>query len=126
MSVAERVRIEEVTTLSDDWAVLRKTRFSFRRSDGTWQSQTRETYDRGNGATILLYNRVGRTVVLVRQFRLPAFVNGHADLLIENTGWAARRAQRRGGDQGRDRRGDGLPGSAQWRKCSTASQAQAR
>ncbi len=83
MSVAERVRVLEVQTLSNDWYVLKKTRFSFRRSDGTWQEQWRETYDRGNGATILLYDPARRTVVLTRQFRYPAFVNGHDDLLIE-------------------------------------------
>lgn len=83
MSIADRVRIEEVTLLSDNWYVLKTTRFAFRRSDGTWQTQSRETYDRGNGATILLFNRRQRTIVLVRQFRLPAYVNGHDDLLIE-------------------------------------------
>lgn len=83
MSVADRVRVEEVVTLSDDWYVLKKTRFSFLRSDGVWQEQSRETYDRGDGATILLYDLTRRTVVLVRQFRYPAFVNGHDDLLIE-------------------------------------------
>ncbi|GAB1584410.1 NUDIX domain-containing protein [Phyllobacterium phragmitis] len=83
MSIADRVRIEEVTLLSDDWYVLKKTRFAFRRSNGEWQVQNRETYDRGNGATILLYDRIRRTVILTRQFRFPAFVNGHDDLLIE-------------------------------------------
>jgi nudix-type nucleoside diphosphatase (YffH/AdpP family) len=83
MSVADRVRVHEVRTLSDDWYVLRKTRFSFRRRNGDWQEQWRETYDRGNGATILLYDLARRTVVLTRQFRYPAFVNGHDDLLIE-------------------------------------------
>ena len=83
MTVADRVRVEDVTTLSDNWYVLKKTTFSFLRSDGTWQRQTRETYDRGNGATILLYNLEHRTVLLTRQFRYPAFVNGHDDLLIE-------------------------------------------
>ena len=83
MSVADRVRVEKVVTLSDDWYVLKKTWFAFLRSDGTWQAQTRETYDRGDGATILLYDLTRRTVVLVRQFRYPAFVNGHDDLLIE-------------------------------------------
>jgi len=83
MSVAERVRVHEVRTLSEDWYVLKKTRFSFRRSDGTWQEQWRETYDRGNGATMLLYDLARRTIVLTRQFRYPAFVNGHDDLLIE-------------------------------------------
>lgn len=83
MSIAERVRVENVTILSNDWYVLKKTAFSFQRADGTWQQQSRETYDRGNGATILLYDRKRRTVILTRQFRYPAFVNGHDDLLIE-------------------------------------------
>ncbi len=83
MGIAERVRILEETVLSEDWSVLKKTRLKFRRSDGAWQEQWRETYDRGNGATILLYNLERRTVVLTRQFRYPAFVNGYDDLLIE-------------------------------------------
>lgn len=83
MSIADRIREEEVTVLSDDWYLLKKTTFSFRRSDGSWQRQSRETYDRGNGATILLYDPERRTVILTRQFRYPAFVNGHDDLLIE-------------------------------------------
>lgn len=83
MSVADRIRVEKVTTLSDDWYVLKKTVFSFRRTNGEWQRQSRETYDRGNGATILLYDLQRRKVLLTRQFRYPAFVNGHDDLLIE-------------------------------------------
>jgi nudix-type nucleoside diphosphatase (YffH/AdpP family) len=83
MSVAERVRIHDVQLLSDDWYVLKKTSFAWRRANGEWQTQSRETYDRGNGATILLYNLARGTVILTRQFRFPAFVNGHDDLLIE-------------------------------------------
>jgi nudix-type nucleoside diphosphatase (YffH/AdpP family) len=83
LPIAERVRIRKVQTLSDDWYVLKKTTFDFLRSDGTWQRQIRETYDRGNGATLLLYNIERRTVILTRQFRFPAFVNGHPGLLIE-------------------------------------------
>src|SRR4051812_21813441 len=83
MGVAERVRVDAVKILSDDWFVLKKTTFAFKRSDGRWQTQNRETYDRGNGAVMLLYDLPRRTVVLVRQFRFPAFVNGHDDLLIE-------------------------------------------
>jgi nudix-type nucleoside diphosphatase (YffH/AdpP family) len=82
-AVNERVRIVDTTLLSDDWYVLKKTTFDFLRSDGTWQRQTRETYDRGNGATILLIDREAGTVVLTRQFRLPAFVNGHDGMMIE-------------------------------------------
>lgn len=81
---AERVRIVTVETLSDDWFVLKKTTFDFRRRDGSWQRQSRETYDRGNGAVLLLFNALRGTVVLTRQFRLPAFVNGCADgMLLE-------------------------------------------
>ncbi|MEM5387309.1 NUDIX domain-containing protein [Paraburkholderia phymatum] len=80
---AERVRIVNVQVLSDDWYVLKKTTFDYRRADGSWQRQNRETYNRGNGATLLLYDLRRRTVVLTRQFRFPAFVNGHDGMLIE-------------------------------------------
>ncbi|HEX3761392.1 MAG TPA: NUDIX domain-containing protein [Kofleriaceae bacterium] len=83
MKLADRIRIEKVETLADDWAVLKKTTLAFQRSDGAWQTLTRETYDRGNGATLLLINRERGTVLLTRQFRYPAFVNGATDLLIE-------------------------------------------
>jgi nudix-type nucleoside diphosphatase (YffH/AdpP family) len=79
----DRVRIHQVETLSDDWFLLKKTTFDYRRSDGSWQRQTRETYDRGHGATILLYNREQRSVLLVRQFRFPTYGNGHDGFLIE-------------------------------------------
>lgn len=80
----DRVRIDKVETLSDDWYVLRKYHFRYRRADGGEQSLTRECYDRGNGAVILLYNQARGTVILTRQFRLPAFVSGHADgMLLE-------------------------------------------
>jgi GDP-mannose pyrophosphatase NudK len=81
----ERIRIVGVETLAEDWYVLRKYRFEFRRSDGSWQTLSREAYDRGNGAVILLYSRARRSVFLTRQFRLPAFVNGHPDgMLLES------------------------------------------
>lgn len=83
MKLADRVHIEKVETLADDWAVLKKTTLSFKRTDGSWQTLTRETYDRGNGATLLLMNRERRTVLLTRQFRYSAYVNGATDLLIE-------------------------------------------
>jgi nudix-type nucleoside diphosphatase (YffH/AdpP family) len=79
----DRIRIQKVETLSDDWYTLKKTTFEYRRKDGSWQAQSRETYDRGNGATILLYNRERHTVILTRQFRFPAYVNHHSGMLIE-------------------------------------------
>lgn len=79
----DRIRIHKVETLSEDWFVLKKTTFDYLRSDGTWQRQSRETYDRGHGATILLYNRELQTVVLVRQFRFPAYGANHDGFLIE-------------------------------------------
>ena len=83
MTIADRIRILDVKTLSSDWGVVKKTTFDYRRSGGDWQRQTRETYDRGNGATILLYNLAQRTVILTRQFRFPCYLNGYDDLLIE-------------------------------------------
>ncbi|EOY5418363.1 NUDIX domain-containing protein [Cronobacter turicensis] len=82
-SVREKVRIVETQTLSDDWYVLKKYTFDYQRRDGQWQRQSREAYDRGNGATILLYNRAERCVILTRQFRLPVFLNGYDGLLTE-------------------------------------------
>jgi len=79
----DHVRIREEQLLADDWHVLKKTTFDYRRRDGRWQTLTRETYDRGNGATALLYNLQRRTVLLTRQFRFPAYVNGHDGFLIE-------------------------------------------
>jgi nudix-type nucleoside diphosphatase (YffH/AdpP family) len=83
MTLQDRVRVHEVTLLSDNWYTLKTTAFDWRRNDGEWQRMNRETYDRGNGATLLPYNLARRTVLLTRQFRYPAFVNGHDDLLIE-------------------------------------------
>ena len=78
------VRVERVELLSSDWYVLRRTTFQLRHRDGSWSTQQRETYDRGNGATVLLYDTERRTVLLTRQFRFPAYVNGHPDgLLLE-------------------------------------------
>jgi nudix-type nucleoside diphosphatase (YffH/AdpP family) len=83
MSIAARVKVKDISLLSDNWYILKKATFSFQREDGTWQDQVREVYDRGNGACILLYNLAQRTVILTRQFRFPAFANGYDDLLIE-------------------------------------------
>jgi nudix-type nucleoside diphosphatase (YffH/AdpP family) len=78
------VRVLSVEVLADDWFVLKKTTFEIERRDGTWQLCSRETYDRGNGAVLLLFDRTRGTVVLTRQFRFPAYVNGCADgMLIE-------------------------------------------
>ncbi|CAI0729084.1 GDP-mannose pyrophosphatase nudK [Serratia entomophila] len=83
IATKDRVRIVETRVLSDDWYLLKKTTFDFLRRDGVWQRQSRETYDRGDGAVILLFNRAAQSVVLTRQFRFPVFVNGHDGMLIE-------------------------------------------
>ena len=78
-----KVRIIKTDTLSDDWYTLKKYTFDLQRQNGDWQRQSREVYDRGNGATILLYNREHRTVILTRQFRFPTYMNGYPGYLIE-------------------------------------------
>src|SRR5260370_42524254 len=82
MTVFDRIRIKDVRVLSHNHYVLKTTTFEWRRANGEWQTQHREVYDRGNGVTLLPYNLAQRTVVLVRQFRYPAYVNGYDDLLI--------------------------------------------
>ena len=72
----DRVRISCEELLSDNWYVLKKFSFDLRRRDGSWQPQTREVYERGNGAAILLYNRSQRTVLMTRQFRSPRTSTG--------------------------------------------------
>jgi nudix-type nucleoside diphosphatase (YffH/AdpP family) len=81
--VQDRVRIKSVEVLSDDWAVLKKTVLDYRRRDGSWETQIRQTYDRGDGAVILPYDPERGTVLLVKQFRFPAYVTGHEEPLIE-------------------------------------------
>jgi nudix-type nucleoside diphosphatase (YffH/AdpP family) len=77
--VADHVRIGRVEVVAKAWGTLRRTELELRRPDGTWVEQVRETYDRGNGATILLHDPERDTVLLVRQFRDPAYANGHPD-----------------------------------------------
>ena len=80
----ENVKILKNEVLSNNWYVLRKLTFQYRLKDGSWLQQVREAYDRGNGATILLYNKVQKTVILTRQFRLPTFINGNPEgMLVE-------------------------------------------
>ena len=83
MTISDRIRVQNVRLLSNDHYTLKTTTFEWRRTSGEWQTLDRETYDRGNGATLLPYNLVQRSVVLVRQFRYPAYINGCDDLLIE-------------------------------------------
>ena len=66
-----KIKIKETKLLSDNWYVLNKVTYEDQKKNGEWETQSREAYDRGNGATILLYNKMQKTVVLTRQFRLP-------------------------------------------------------
>jgi nudix-type nucleoside diphosphatase (YffH/AdpP family) len=78
------VVVRDVELLAAGWHVLRRTTFDYRHADGRWTREQRETYDRGNGATILLHDAGRGTVLLARQFRYPVYVNGHPDgMLLE-------------------------------------------
>ena len=78
------VKVLKTEVLSDNWYVLRKITYEYEKKDGTKHIQSREAYDRGNGATILLYNQSQQTVILTRQFRLPTYLNGNENgMLIE-------------------------------------------
>src|SRR5436190_805474 len=81
--MTDTVKILQTEILSHNWYILKKVTYEYFRN-GQWQKQVREAYDRGNGATILLYNKENKTVILTRQFRLPSFINGNPDgMMIE-------------------------------------------
>lgn len=78
------VHIEKTEILSDNWYTLKKITFNILKKDGTTETQSREAYDRGNGAVILLYNTSTKNVILTKQFRMPTYINGNTDgMLIE-------------------------------------------
>ena len=80
----EIVKNIKAEVLSDNFHSLKKVTFDYKKNDGSWQTQSREVYEKGNGATILLYNKDQKTVVLTRQFRLPSYLNGNTSgFLIE-------------------------------------------
>lgn len=79
-----KVQIVNEELLSDNWYTLKKVIFEYEKENGQWETQSREVYDRGNGATILLFNRHKQTIVLTRQFRMPTYRNGNeTGMLIE-------------------------------------------
>ncbi len=80
----EGVKVLKTEILSNNWYVLKKVTFNFLTRKGNWIEQSREAYDRGNGATILLYNKETANVILTRQFRMPTFINDNpTGMLIE-------------------------------------------
>ncbi|RNL54515.1 GDP-mannose pyrophosphatase NudK [Pedobacter jejuensis] len=80
----KNIKIISKEVLSDNWYTLNKITFEYLKKDGTKEILNREAYDRGNGATILLYNKANQTIILTRQFRLPTYLNGNeSGLLIE-------------------------------------------
>ncbi len=82
--MSDRVRIVKSEVLSNNWYTLKKVTFDYQHKNGNWTQQSREAYDRGNGATILLYNRSTKNIILTKQFRLPTFINGNdSGMLIE-------------------------------------------
>jgi len=81
--VNERVRVIDKEVLADSWGKLTRWTLELQRRSGEWQRQTRETYDRGDGAAILLYDPDRKTVILTRQFRFPVYFNGEPGYIIE-------------------------------------------
>jgi nudix-type nucleoside diphosphatase (YffH/AdpP family) len=79
-----KVKIRSIKNLSNDWYKLDKVNFDFQLKNNTWQNQTRESYNRGNGACILLFNKENQKVILTKQFRMPSYLNGNSDgMMIE-------------------------------------------
>jgi GDP-mannose pyrophosphatase NudK len=79
-----KIEILKTELLSDNWYLLNKVTFAYHKEDQTIETHIREVYDRGNGAGILLYNKLQKTVILIRQFRLPSYLNGNeTGMMIE-------------------------------------------
>lgn len=79
-----KINITDIEVLANNWYTLRKITFDYQKKDNTWETQQREAYDRGNGATILLYNKTDKNVMLTRQFRMPTYLNGNTTgMMIE-------------------------------------------
>ncbi len=79
-----KIKILKTEILSDNWYTLNKVTFEYLKKNGKLETQSREAYDRGNGATILLYNKESKTIILTKQFRLPTYINGNEDgMMIE-------------------------------------------
>jgi len=83
MTISDRIRVQNVRLLSDEHYKLSSATLDWRRANGEWQTQRREIFDRGDAAALLPYNPARRTVMLVRQMRYPAYVNGYDELMIE-------------------------------------------
>jgi GDP-mannose pyrophosphatase NudK len=77
-----QIKILSTEVLSDNWYVLKKVTYEYTKPDGTTEIQSREAYDRGNRAVILLYNRAQQSVILTRQFRQATYINGNADGML--------------------------------------------
>jgi len=78
------IKITNTQILSDNWYTLKKVTYTYQTQDGVVETQSREAYDRGNGAAILLYNIEQQTVILTKQFRLPTYINGNpSGMMIE-------------------------------------------
>ena len=78
------IKIKRTDLLSDNWYILNKITYDYQKKDTTVETHIREVYDRGDGAAILLYNTIQKTVILTRQFRLPSYLNGNTTgMMIE-------------------------------------------
>lgn len=79
-----KIKITKNEILSDNWYTLRKITYEYQKKEGDWETHYREAYDRGNGATILLYNKPNQSVILTRQLRIPTYLNGNeTGMMIE-------------------------------------------
>lgn len=81
-TLKDKIKVRETAVLSSNWGILNEITFEIRTRDGRWEKQVRESYDTGDGATVLLYNKTTGKVILTRQFRLPTYLNGNPGGLL--------------------------------------------
>jgi len=78
-----KVKIIASETLSKRFVHLQKLTVEHETLSGGRQTVVREIHDHGNAATILLYDPVRQSTVLVRQLRVPPVLNGDNGFMIE-------------------------------------------
>ena len=81
--MTDNIRIVGRQIVARGHGLLERVAIERKRFDGRMQSLAHEVYDTGNGAAILLYDPGRSRVVLVRQFRLPAYLKDRHESLIE-------------------------------------------
>ncbi|MHC5307902.1 NUDIX domain-containing protein [Bartonella sp. LJL80] len=79
----DKIRNLNQTVLSDGWRRLTSVSYEQLDAGGHWQPQKREVYHSGKAVAVLPFDEMRKTVLLVKQFRVPAYLEIGASGLLE-------------------------------------------